>query len=158
MDLSLILLITTLLTWLFSLCWTMCWGLIPPFLTLFLSIYLSYVVSKRAALPLLKEAQKIRRSIDKALDILPDDFVDKLKLKASGAKGGKVKSDPVGDWLSEKTGGLTDLFRRPQKKDEDRLHQIVEEEAQKAGYLWPKTKEEKQRESPTYIPVPSATK
>lgn len=139
----------TTVLWLIQIVWVTFWGLIPPVGTLIMS----YWVAKWASKPLLKEARIIKKYVGTALKILPDSFISTLKNKANGAKGGSSTSDPLGDWLSEKTGGFTDIFKKP-KGDNARVEQIIKEESEKAGIKinWPS----KDKEVPAgSVPMPT---
>lgn len=145
-------LLITFILFLLQAMWTFIWGLFPPLVTL----VISYWVSKLAARPLLKEARKIRIYVGKALKVLPADFIESLTRKANGFKGGSVKEDPLGDWLSEKTGGISDIFKkkRPSGDNNNKLEQIIKEESEKAGIniKWPSKEKDV---PPGSVPLPT---
>jgi len=112
-------------------------GVIPPLIMGIVTIYVSFRVSKYSSERILEEAIKIRKVVTKAVKaIVPKEIWSKVRNIEGARKGGKVRADPIGSWLSEKTGGLSDFFMKPTSKDEGRISEIVEESAKKHGIDW----------------------
>ena len=124
-----VLVVIAILAYLFSMLWTTCWGLFPPLI----AVIVSYYAAKYAAAPILAEAKRIERHVYKAAKALG---AGKNVLQSIAArKGGSVRQDPIGDFISEKTGGLFDMFRGGSKtRDPSRVDAIVQEEAAKHGF------------------------
>ena len=142
MDLYIVLLVLTTIV---LLIWTTIVGVIPPLV----AVIISYYVAKYTSAPILAEAKRIERHVYKAAKAIGvgKDIVKSL----SSAKGGRATPDPIGSWLSEKTGGLSDFFKAPtsRSKDPDRVHDIIAEEGAKRGLVFRK----KGSDTPDLTPV-----
>lgn len=119
------------LAWLVSILTTVCFGLIPPLM----AVIISYWVTKMAQRPMLDEAVKIRKMVVRALKGLGPEVFREFKKRVGNSKGGKSVADPLGNFLNDKTGGLFGYLQKSAggNKDQDRVEQIVKEEAEKKG-------------------------
>ena len=64
----------------------------------------------------------------KALKHLAPELAKEFRRRLNAGKGGSAKQDPIGSWLSEKTGGLLGG-----RRDTARIQEIVADEADKRG-------------------------
>jgi hypothetical protein len=99
------------------------------------TLILTYWAAKIAAKPILAQAVKISRMIGKALNSLG--LGKDIQKQIAGSKGGSVKTDPVGNWISEKAPSLSAFFGggSTSKANPERLKQIVSEVKAKHGIV-----------------------